>query len=148
MWRFRLVKVVTLGAALALAVAGSALGQDKPATKPAQKPMPQAKTEAKASGMSDKAMSDQNWYLIISPHTAEECLTALDEVQAKGAGTLGQWDWGCKAGDHVGYSKVHAKSAEEALMSVPADLRSKAKAVAINKFTEADLKSFHEMMKH
>lgn len=91
-----------------------------------------------------KAMATR--YLVMVPHTAEECLAALDDFET--AKSLGQFDFGCEAGDHSGYSIVTAKSVEEALASVPEKARANAKAVKLHKFSAAELKSFHEQMKH
>jgi hypothetical protein len=95
---------------------------------------------AEKKAMSGATMSR---YLIISPHTAEECLTALDAVSAQGEEKLNSWDWGCKAGDHTGYTVVQAESQEAALKSVPESLRKKARAIKLNKFTMDEIKSFH-----
>lgn len=84
-------------------------------------------------------------YLLISPHTAEECLAALDGVAASGEGALDKWYWGCAAGDHTGYEIVKASSEKEALSFVPEATRSKAKAKKLNKFTAEQVASFHNM---
>ncbi len=85
-------------------------------------------------------------YLVISPHTPEECLKALDEVSAEGTATLAKFDWGCKAGDHTGYAMITAKSDEEALSIVPESVRGQAKAIKLNKFSMADIKTAHASM--
>ena len=72
-----------------------------------------------------KAMSAR--YLLIVPHTAEECVKALDSMQA--AKMIDKFDFGCMAGDHTGYAIVTAASDEAALNMVPADQREKARAV-------------------
>jgi len=129
-------------AAVVLMAAGMAWAQEKPAEKPAAKEKPMQKAEMKGH----EAMAGQQMFLVMSPHTPEECLSSLDAVQAKGPGNLAQWEWGCKAGDHTGYLMIHAASADAALAQVPEDMRAKAKVLPLNKFTEADLKKFHEMM--
>ncbi len=86
-------------------------------------------------------------YLIISPHTVEECLVALDDVAAKGKDELARWDWGCADGDHTGYCIVDAASKEAALAMVPQKQRSKSKAVMLNKFSIEQIKEFHESHK-
>ena len=98
----------------------------------------EAKKPAKAATMK---------YMVISPHTAEQCLQALEDVQAMGSGMLAKWDFGCMDGDHTGYCIVSASSAEEALMKVPESERANAKAVKLHKFTAAELKAVHEKMK-
>ena len=86
-------------------------------------------------------------FLIISPHTEEECLGALDNLSAEGPATLAKFDFGCKAGDHTGYAILTASSQEEALKMVPEDIRGKAKAIKLTKFTVKDIQMAHEMMK-
>lgn len=83
-------------------------------------------------------------YLITSPHTAEECLKALDEVNAQGPQMLSKYDWGCMSGDHTGYVVVEAANDADARNMVPAAMREKAKVVKLNKFTPEQIKSFHE----
>jgi hypothetical protein len=86
-------------------------------------------------------------YLVISPHTTDECLASLDGIVAEGEGTLDNWYWGCMAGDHTGYRIVEAESEAKALSAVPENVREKARAVKLNKFTEEQVAKFHEKMK-
>jgi len=86
-------------------------------------------------------------YLIISPHTAEECLAALDDIAAKGKDELARWDWGCADGDHTGYCIVDAVSKEAALAMVPQKERSKSRATLLNKFSIEQIRAFHESHK-
>jgi hypothetical protein len=83
-------------------------------------------------------------YLVTSPHTAEECLKALDDVSAMG--TLPKWQFGCMDGDHTGYLITTATDAQAALAMVPASVRGKARAVKLHTFTPAELKAAHEHM--
>ena len=83
-------------------------------------------------------------YLVTSPHTAEECLNALDDVSAMG--TLAKWQFGCMDGDHTGYLITTSTDAAGALATVPTDLRGKAKAVKLHTFTAAELKEGHAHM--
>ena len=84
-------------------------------------------------------------YLIISPHTKEECLASLDAAAAMGGANLAKWEWGCMSGDHTGYAFVDASSEQDALKMVPESLRAKARAVKVSQFTAEQIKSFHEM---
>jgi len=84
-------------------------------------------------------------YLIESPHTKEECLQALDETLARGPQNLAQFDWGCMAGQHVGWATVQAGSESEARNMVPSIVRDKARIVAVNKFTPSEIQSFHNI---
>jgi hypothetical protein len=81
-------------------------------------------------------------YLVISPHTPEQCLTALDHlVDAK---VLDRVEFGCEGGDHTGYARVEARSAEEALAIVPGAERSSARAISLTKFTPEQLRAYHQ----
>ena len=82
-----------------------------------------------------------NRYLVESPHTAEECLHALDLVVA--AGHITHFDWGCESGEHTGWAVLEAENEAEALLSVPALLRNKARAILLTKFTPEIIQSFH-----
>ena len=42
-------------------------------------------------------------YLVESPHTAEECLKALDDLLAMGADVLEKYDFGGMADVHTGW---------------------------------------------
>jgi hypothetical protein len=83
-------------------------------------------------------------FLVESPHTAAQCLQALDEVLAQGPDTLAKYDWGCMAGDHRGWAIVEASSESEVRNMIPSLVRGKAKIVKLNKFTAKDIASFHK----
>jgi hypothetical protein len=68
-------------------------------------------------------------YIIISPHTADECAIVVN--QAIAAGYVTHVDWGCKDNDHTAWAIVEADSHEEALMLVPPIIRHKARAVRL-----------------
>jgi hypothetical protein len=85
---------------------------------------------------------EKKQYVIVSPHTADECVNALDEMAKEKK--LEKWSWGCMDGDHSGYLVTSAESKEEALSNVPTNQRSKARVVELNKFTVAQVKSFHQ----
>jgi len=93
----------------------------------------------------DETKAETSTYMLSSHHTPEECLSALDEFTASGKGALDAWYWGCMDGDHTGYEIVQASSKDEALETVPENLRAKAKAVKLNKFSEEQVASFHKM---
>jgi hypothetical protein len=95
----------------------------------------------------DETKAEMSAYLVNSPHTAEECLGALDEVAASDKNALDNWYWGCMDGDHTGYEIVQASSRTEALKVVPENLRAKAKATKLNKFTAEQVASMHKMMR-
>jgi hypothetical protein len=88
-------------------------------------------------------------YLVIAPHTAEQCLATLDDINAMNTKALASWDFGCKSGDHTGYMTVSASSEDEVRAMLPANGRDQAKIVKLSKFTAADLKMAHQdMEKH
>jgi hypothetical protein len=133
----RVASAVTLAAALSFFTALPVFAADTGTTAAKEKP-------AHKTAMTKEAMSN---FLVISPHTAEECLNVMDAVSAGGAEALAGWEWGCMAGDHTAYKFVHAKSEAEALKSVPESVRDKAKAIKVTKMTPAMLKSAHEQHK-
>jgi hypothetical protein len=83
-------------------------------------------------------------FLVSVPHTAEECMKAMDTYEA--SKSLAKWDFGCEDGDHTAYSIVTAENKDAALAMVPESMRANAKVVMITKFTAADLKKAHEAM--
>jgi hypothetical protein len=80
-------------------------------------------------------------YLVISPHTAEDCKRALKEVHA--AGYITHFDWGCMDGDHTGWVVLEAANAKEALMVVPSLQRHTARAIKLVKFAPSDIEKMH-----
>lgn len=82
-----------------------------------------------------------NRYLIVSPHSAEECTKVLKQVEAIGAIT--RYDWGCKDGEHCGWVTIEADSKIEALLVVPSLERPKAKVIQLTKFSPEDLQLAH-----
>ncbi len=71
-------------------------------------------------------------YLVISPHTHEECKNAISQVPAAGYTT--HCEWGCMDGDHTGWIILEAENNGQALMVVPSFLRGKARAVKLTRF--------------
>ena len=101
-------------------------------------------SSAKEAASTTKSKATAAKYLVIAPHTAEQCAKALDDVST--AGSLNKWNFGCLDGDHTGYLMVTATSAEQALANVPADERAGARAVKLHQFTAAELKDIHAHM--
>lgn len=71
-------------------------------------------------------------FMIISPHTHEECTVVVKQTLA--IGYLTHFWWGCKSGDHTGYAMIEADSPEEALLSIPTMIRKKGRAVGVIQF--------------
>ena len=85
-------------------------------------------------------------FLLIMPHTPEQCLAALDGMESTSPALLAKTDWGCMAGDHTGYVVVQAANEEAARNMIPANERAQAKVVKLNKFTADQIRSFHKKM--
>jgi len=85
-------------------------------------------------------------YIVMVPHTKEDCLKALDAFNAESKKMLDQMDWGCMSGDHTGYVILQAANEEAARNMLPASERSKAKVIKLNKFTSDQIRQFHETM--
>jgi hypothetical protein len=80
-------------------------------------------------------------YLIETTHSDEECLGLLDQVLAMGY--LHNFDWGCEDGDHTGWAIIEADNREQAMLAVPSMVRSKARVVKLNKFSDEDVQRLH-----
>ena len=103
-----------------------------------------AESAKPAEGAKAAAKPAMSHYMVISPHTPEECLKTLDDGSAMGADQLKMWRWGCASGDHTGYLMVMAANETDALSKVPATIRDKAKAIKVDAFTPAQIKAMHE----
>lgn len=106
-----------------------------------------AQAQGDAAKKAEKAEKAKSTYLITCSHTPETCLAALDAMSSAGKEALAKCEWGCKDGDHTAYMMVQASSKEDALAKLPEDARKDAKATMLVKFTQEDIKKFHESMK-
>lgn len=75
-----------------------------------------------------------NRFLVISPHTADECKMAIKQFREYNAGFLTHFEWGCLDNDHTAYAIINADTHENAKMSVPPMLRTKAKVIRVTYF--------------
>lgn len=82
-------------------------------------------------------------FIVIAPHTKEECLKALDEAKAVGIKFLEKCDWGCMAGDHTGYILTDAKDEASLRKTLPPSWTS-VRVISLNKFTAEQIASFHK----
>ena len=80
-------------------------------------------------------------FLVISNHSAEDCVRALKEVLT--IGYLTHFDWGCKDGVHTGWAVIEAENKAEAMMSVPTFLRGQAQIVQLTKFQADKVEAMH-----
>lgn len=77
-------------------------------------------------------------YIVISRHTAEDCLLAIKYFKEYHANYLTHFEWGCYDNDHTAYAIIEADSHEQATLSVPPLLREKSRVIKLNTF---DLKA-------
>lgn len=82
-------------------------------------------------------------YLLTCAHTPEECVADLDSLVGHSKELLNRFEWGCKAGEHVGWAVVEAGNDATARMMLPTNIRAKAGVRLVNKFTPEDIQSFH-----
>jgi hypothetical protein len=90
-----------------------------------------------------KAGTGKGKYLITATHTPEECHKTLEEAALQKK-LLDKAEWGCRSGDHTMYLMTDAKSTEDAIAMLPENMRQRAKAVKLNKFTAAEIKKIHD----
>lgn len=86
-----------------------------------------------------------NWYMIESKHTGPECIKVLDDMNTQNL--LDKTYWGCRSGDHRGWTMLQAPSKEAALKEIPESQRAGAKIVQVGQFTAADLQAIHASKK-
>jgi|GEM_PF-415681 len=98
--------------------------------------------EAKKSGKK-KGMAT---FMVIAPHTQEECLKALDDMSSESPKMLAKMSFGCMSGDHTGYASVEAENVEAVKNMLPAAEREKAKIIKVGKFSPEEIKKLHEKM--
>jgi ribulose bisphosphate carboxylase small subunit len=80
-------------------------------------------------------------FIVIAPHTEEECKQALAQVLA--AGFITHFEWGCKDGEHTGWAILEAENAKEAMMAVPPAQRHSASIVRLTRFSPTDIEAMH-----
>ena len=83
-------------------------------------------------------------YLIETPHTKEECLALLKEVNAQGY--LRHFDWGCGSRVHTGWAIIEAEDDAQANLAIPSLVRAKARVVRISKYDAASIESFEKQV--
>lgn len=80
-------------------------------------------------------------YLVVIPHTMEDCLRVLQQIEA--IGTITHFDWGCKDGDHTGWAIIEADNKSQALLVVPTIQRNKAQAIKLTRFNPEEIRKMH-----
>ena len=84
-------------------------------------------------------------YLIESPHTQDECLRSLDELESRGKDTLDRFEFGCHHGVHTAWATMEAKSEADARTVLPSFVRSRARVVEVDRETPEKIRSYHNM---
>jgi hypothetical protein len=79
-----------------------------------------------------KAKMDK--YIVISPHTSEDCKTAVKQFRKFNSGFLTHFEWGCMDNDHTAYAIIEAENHESARMTVPPLFREKTRVVKLANF--------------
>ena len=85
-------------------------------------------------------------YLVIAPHTMEQCMNVLDETKEKGEEFLSKFKFGCMSGDHTLYTFIDATSEEAARRMLPKDIQATAKVEKVDSFTPQQIEEFHKTM--
>ena len=81
-------------------------------------------------------------YLIETPHTGQECLILVKELNAQGF--LWNFDWGCEAGIHSGWAIIEAESEAQARLAVPPLVRNRARIIKLNKFDATTVEHYEK----
>lgn len=81
-------------------------------------------------------------YLIETPHTAQECLALLKQINAQGY--LTHFDWGCGARVHTGWAIIEAEDEAQARLAVPPLVRARARVVRLSKYDSASIELFEK----
>ncbi len=93
-----------------------------------------------------KGSATKSTYLIVTTHTAEQCLAALDDISTKNPKLLNETLFGCGVGDHRGWTTLQAASEAEALQMIPELERKDAKVIKVGQYTLEQIKSYHKKM--
>jgi len=105
-------------------------------------PLPAAPVRRKAQQEVISGGKTMNRYLVESVHTEEDCHHVVEQFIIHGY--IMHYDWGCESGVHSSWAIVEAENESEALLTIPSLLRSKARAIRLNKFTPQLLQASHE----
>ena len=80
-------------------------------------------------------------YYIELPHTPEECVAAIKEINR--LGYIQHFEWGCKDGHHIGFFRMDAEDENDPFRILPPFIRRNAKVIKVNKFTLEDIQMMH-----
>ncbi len=91
-------------------------------------------------------------FQIETNHREAECMAAMEEIVAAHGKKKGEpamlknTVWGCRSGDHRGWTTVSAVDQEAALATLPEGMRASAKVVQVEKLTVKDYKAAKKKM--
>jgi len=80
-------------------------------------------------------------FIVIIPHTPEECKLALKQIES--IGTITHFEWGCKDGEHTGWAFIEADNKAEAMLTVPTIQRRKARVFKLTRFDSEEVQAMH-----
>ena len=103
-----------------------------------------SKSAEKKEAKMNKAMN--NTYLVIAPHTHEQCLKLLDETKAKGDAYLSKFKFGCASGDHTAYAFLTGSSEDAVRKMLPEEIQASAKIEKVDTFTPSQISDLHKSM--
>jgi len=81
-------------------------------------------------------------FLIETPHRAQDCLSVVQLLHARGY--LTHFDWGCESGVHTGWAVLEADSEAEARLVVPPLVRKQARVTKVSKLDSEALTQMHK----
>jgi hypothetical protein len=84
-------------------------------------------------------------YIVISPHTSEDCKMAVKQFRQYNSGFLTHFEFGCLDNDHTAYAIVDAERHDHALMSVPPLFRNKTRVVKLTYFDPEKKDRIHQI---
>lgn len=85
-----------------------------------------------------------NTYFVRAPHTEDQCMKLLDQVNAKGDKYLSQFKYGCNSGDHASYAFIEALSEDAARKVLLKELQATAKIEKVDTFTAKQIEDLHK----
>lgn len=83
-------------------------------------------------------------YMVTTPHDEKDCLTNLDEVNAKGPEFLKKFRFGCQHGDHTGYAFLEGESEADVRGSLPKFEQKNAVIREVDSLNADQIEFFHQ----
>jgi hypothetical protein len=99
-----------------------------------------------AKGTAAKSTEMTSTYLVIAPHSKEQCMKMMGELSSKGDAYLSKFKFGCMSGDHTAYAFLSGTSEDAVRNTLPEEIRSSAKIEKVNTFTADQINKMHKGM--